>query len=275
MNRKIRWSKMSVLLAVSMALVVGLGAALAFAVAPGSPTITTEVVAAGNAIKVSWTAVPDAATYEVQYKLASASDYVTASTVTTVTYTVTGLNNGVAYTFRVRGISTLLEQGPWSTPVNATPVDTQAPTTALETFPLVADGTNGWFKTWPTYKLVANEPVNNSFEATGDTTPTVWTDLTAPAIAVHGVGSTYLLTQGTNHLWFYSVDVYTNAAVPTSVTVKVDVTKPVITSVLADTAVSGLNGWYKSTAPTITVTPAVDAESGVQSVVYAFNGVVQ
>ena len=92
------------------------------AFAPAAPTNVAGT--AGNAqVALTWTAPSSAAPitdYVVQYSSNSGSTWTTFSdgTSTSASATVTGLTNGVSYTFRVAGVSGV-GQGAWSSASNS------------------------------------------------------------------------------------------------------------------------------------------------------------
>ena len=85
---------------------------------PGQPTLT----AGDGTLAVSWTAVPGAAGYTVQWK-SEAEEYSDArqQIVETASATLSGLTNGVAYTVRVRA-GNAGGDSDWSDEVTATPL---------------------------------------------------------------------------------------------------------------------------------------------------------
>lgn len=75
---------------------------------PGAPSGLTTLVNACDELTVSWSAGAGATSYEIQWST-SASNFATilgsATGITSLSYTITGLSNGVAYRYRVRSIN--------------------------------------------------------------------------------------------------------------------------------------------------------------------------
>jgi len=154
-SKKTRWSKVSALLVVSTALIVGLGAALAygaFSTTPPTSLVATDTQV-GNQVLLTWNGGPG--DYEYSYKLASAGDgsYVASTTVvgtTTVTVTNPALLNGTQYVFRVGNGTNVTVSAPIA------PSDHTAPVAALVVFP--AANPAGWYSAVPTYTITAVDP---------------------------------------------------------------------------------------------------------------------
>jgi endonuclease I len=66
----------------------------------GTPTPPTIDSIGNNAITLSWTALPSATSYTIQYRTSAAQPWTTATT-TNLSYTITGLNAATTYTFRI------------------------------------------------------------------------------------------------------------------------------------------------------------------------------
>ena len=89
--------------------------------------VTGLMVEPGNAqLAVEWTAVANATGYEVQWKSGgqsyNTSRQATISSGSTTSHTISSLNNGTAYTVRVRATRTGANDGPYSAEVVKTPV---------------------------------------------------------------------------------------------------------------------------------------------------------
>ena len=89
--------------------------------------VTGLMVEPGNAqLAVEWTAVANATGYEVQWKSGGQSynnsRQATISSGSTTSHTISSLNNGTAYTVRVRATRTGANDGPYSAEVVKTPV---------------------------------------------------------------------------------------------------------------------------------------------------------
>lgn len=100
--------------------------------APGQVTGLTAGAATGSTQALTWTAVPGATSYNVEYKTAASGTWLTFGTVTNASATVTGLTSGTSYNYRVSAVNSA-GTGPVSATVTAS---TTAPT------PTVADDFN-------------------------------------------------------------------------------------------------------------------------------------
>lgn len=90
--------------------------------ATAAPVLTGTAGAAQ--VSLSWTAVANADTYELQRKTGAGS-YSEINDADVLAYLNTGLTNGTTYTYRVRGTAnTGTSVGPWSNEVAKTPVST-------------------------------------------------------------------------------------------------------------------------------------------------------
>ena len=92
---------------------------------PPAPTGLTVGTTTGQSVALSWTAIPGAASYQVRYRSAGGGAWTTAPDTTAASLTVSGLQPGTTYVFRVRakgdGARYLDERrGPWSSTVNGT-----------------------------------------------------------------------------------------------------------------------------------------------------------
>lgn len=80
----------------------------ATAATPGAPGGLTVVVNSCDELTVSWTAGAGATSYEIQWST-NASNFATilgtTTGITSLTYTITGLTNGVAYKYRIRSVN--------------------------------------------------------------------------------------------------------------------------------------------------------------------------
>jgi hypothetical protein len=228
----------------------------------------------GNQVHVTWSPAVGATSYVVQYKLASAgpSAYatatVTASTEVTVT-DATGLLNGSAYVFQVKGVG-VADESPYVTSNQVVPTDQTAPVASVQTVPASANAA-GWFSVIPTYTITAVDPSGIArYEATIDNSTTV--QVIANGGPVGGV-MTDAAVEGTQTIKYRAVDGAGNVGVWASKVFNVDKTKPRVDRALG-TVTTGLAGWY-TTVPTITLTPSdtstANAVSGVASTSYFWN----
>ncbi len=265
-SKKTKWSKVSALLVVSTALIVGLGAALAygaFSTTPPTSLVATDTQV-GNQVLLTWNGGPG--DYEYSYKLASAGDgsYVASTTVvgtTTVTVTNPALLNGTQYVFRVGNGTNVTVSAPIA------PSDHTAPVAALVVFP--AANPAGWYSAVPTYTITAVDPSGISkYEAQIDGTGSPTVVANGGPVGV-GSGSPVLIA-GTHTLYYRATDAAAslNVGAWASQTFKIDLTKPTV--VLTHTEAAASSGWY-TTVPTMTLTPADTGGSGIASTSYQWN----
>ena len=104
-----------------------------------APSLTTS--AGAGEVRCSWSRVPGAADYDLQYKLSSSSSWRNIAGIGNITsYTVSGLTNGSSYDFRVRANdppgSPVTVDTSWSGTASATPV---APPTPRASVTVVID----------------------------------------------------------------------------------------------------------------------------------------
>ncbi|MCY4059360.1 MAG: cadherin domain-containing protein, partial [Gammaproteobacteria bacterium] len=86
---------------------------------PPAPTGLTVGTVTANSVALSWTAIPGAASYQVRYRKVGADAWTTAPDTTAAALTISGLQPGTRYVFKVRakgdGARYLDERrGPWS-----------------------------------------------------------------------------------------------------------------------------------------------------------------
>jgi len=225
---------MTALLAVSIALVVGLGAAVAygaFSTTPPTSLVATDTQV-GNQIRLTWNG--GSGDYEYSYKLASAGDgsYVASTTVvgtTTVTVTNTALLNGTLYVFRVGNGTNVAVSAPIA------PTDGTAPVPTIAFDPVVI----GWYTSVPTYTVSASDPSGiTKIEAQVDATNSPVT-ITGP-IGVGSAASMPKLTAGTHIVYFRATDGAGNvSAWVASGEVKIDLAEPNKPVISAVTAIAG------------------------------------
>ena len=138
-------------------------------VLPGAPAAPTlDMATAGDMqVTLTWTAATtgDAATSFEYRQNGGAAMPITGSTGTTTTHTVTGLTNGTAYAFEVRGVNTA-GGGAWSNSMSATPMavttpDTTPPTVMIEVLSKDANGKHMVDNPGDTvrFKLLFSEPL--------------------------------------------------------------------------------------------------------------------
>jgi fibronectin type 3 domain-containing protein len=72
---------------------------------PSAPTGVTATAQSASSILVSWNAVPDADSYKVYYGTSTSSIDSLAGTVTSASYTHTGLTAGTTYYYRVKAVN--------------------------------------------------------------------------------------------------------------------------------------------------------------------------
>lgn len=131
-------------------------------------------------------------------------------------------------------------------------IDTTAPALSISTTPLVPDGANGWFVTWPLVGISANEPADIEYSTVASSGP--WGVYSAPFL---------LAAQGTTTVWARGTDLLGNLSAPVSCNVRVDTEKPVT----SDAPSSRL-----ASAPVSVTLDATDLTSGVAQTFYSLNG---
>lgn len=120
----------------------------------GKPTLSSVVNGGYNSIRLSWTAVTGASTYEIYRATSATGSYAKVTSVAATTYTNTGLAAGKYYYYKVRAVATTgktTTYGPFSIykyakPYPATPVVTATSASYTSTkisWPAVA-GANGY-----------------------------------------------------------------------------------------------------------------------------------
>ncbi len=87
--------------------------------APGIASCATPVNLVSSSVTsssaaLSWSAIPGAATYNLQYKISSASAWITITGILTSSYTITGLNAGTAYNYQVQTVCSGNSSGSYS-----------------------------------------------------------------------------------------------------------------------------------------------------------------
>jgi hypothetical protein len=145
-------------------------------------------------------------------------------------------------------------------------VDTAKPSTTIAVNPASPNGSNGWYSgSAPTFTLSASDPAPGSGVAT--------TKYQIDAGSVQSYSSAVTIPDGQHTISYWSVDAAGNTeSTHTSATIKVDTVKPSTSLLINPLAPNGTNGWYKTTAPTFTLTAADTAGSGVASTSYRIDG---
>ena len=170
----------------------------------------------------------------------------------TYAFDAANLGNGLGYTVRSRAIddATNMQTTPDS---KAFTFDSAAPTTTITFGPTSPNGSAGWYKTTaPTFTLSAADGgsgVAGTFYAIdGGSQQTYSSAVTVP--------------EGQHTVSYWSTDNVGNIeAIHTTATIKVDVTAPATTITVNPASPNGSNGWYKTSAPTFTLS-ASDAAGG-------------
>lgn len=274
LSKRIRWSKLTAVLAVSMALVLGLGAAVAIADLATPAPLLAHDAETGNAVALSWTSAGGISpSYVVQFKPAAAGDaaYVTATTTTQTAVTVTdasGLLNGSNYVFRVKATELGQETG-WAVSGVVTPTDKTDPTVTLQTIPVAPNGA-GWYSVVPTYTVVGADP-------SGIATYQVAVDDTASPVAVANggpVGATFETTAaripaGIHTLYYRATDGADNTSEWASLQFKVDGSTPTVAA--ETTGTPGLAGWFVGASPVTTITPSAVGSAPIALVSYKWD----
>lgn len=141
-------------------------------------------------------------------------------------------------------------------------VDTARPSTTIAVSPASPNGTSGWYNgSAPTFTLTASDPAPGSGVAA--------TKYQIDAGAVQTYSGAVTIPDGQHTISYWSVDSAGNTEIThTTATIKVDTVKPSTSLLLNPLAPNGTNGWYKTTAPTFTLTATDTSGSGVGSTSY-------
>jgi len=87
------------------------------------PPVPTGLICTGVAsttVSLSWNSAAGAASYQIQYKLRTASSWNTVNGITAITRTITGLSKDNEYEFQIRAVNSIGNSN-WSTSIYATP----------------------------------------------------------------------------------------------------------------------------------------------------------
>ncbi len=145
-------------------------------------------------------------------------------------------------------------------------VDTAKPSTGITVNPTSPNGTNNWYDgSAPTFTLSASDPAPGSGVAT--------TKYQIDNGSVQTYSGAVTIPDGLHTVSYWSVDAAGNTeGTHTTATIKVDTAKPSTTLLITPNAPNGLNGWYKTNAPTFTLTGTDVGGSGVASTSYQIDG---
>jgi hypothetical protein len=157
------------------------------------------------------------------------------------------LDGYVFYLWGCQGGGTLGGRKFSSRQFTITTTDTTPP--ATEAAVAGSSGLNGWY----------NGPTTVTLSATDDLSGVATTQYSINGGPWTSGTSVPLMSSGTYHIVYQSIDVDGNTEIPKSITVNVDAKAPVTTAVA--TGPAGLNGWY--TGPTTVNLNATDDLSGV------------
>lgn len=142
-------------------------------------------------------------------------------------------------------------------------VDKVAPSSTITVNPASPNGSNSWYQTTaPTFTLAATDThtgvASRLYKIDNGTTQTY-----SAAVAI---------PDGQHTITYWATDNAGNSETPTTTsTLKVDTVAPATTIALSPSSPNGTNSWYKTTAPTFTLS-ATDATSGVASTSYQIDG---
>jgi hypothetical protein len=138
-------------------------------------------------------------------------------------------------------------------------LDNVNPTTTITTNPVSPDGTNNWFKrpsvTFTLSATDATSGVASRFYA-----------LDGGATQTYS-GTATINTPGDHTVTYWSTDNAGNVEITNTTHIKLDNVNPTTTIAFSPASPNGTNSWYKTTAPTFTLS-ASDATSGVGSTSY-------
>jgi photosystem II stability/assembly factor-like uncharacterized protein len=155
-------------------------------------------------------------------------------------YDVSFGGGGIA--FAVGGQATVLRSGNLS-----------APTTTLLATPPTPDGSNNWYKTGPSVQLVADKP---------GTTYYSWASISGPFTTYAG---TFSAPQGTQTVYYYSVDASGSAEAVRNAVFSVDYTPPTASNFVTATSIT-------TTSAVVYWTAGTDSVSGVDRYDVYLNG---
>jgi hypothetical protein len=148
-------------------------------------------------------------------------------------------------------------------------VDATAPTTSITVTPASPNGSAGWYKMIPSFTLSASDAGGTGVASTHYKIDAGPDQTYSVAVAI---------PEGQHTVGYWSVDNGGNVeATHTTATIKVDVAAPVTTIAVSPSSPNGSGGWYKTTAPTFTLTAsdAVGGNSGPNASFYQIDGGAQ
>ena len=213
---------------------------------PNASALVTVTAVTTSTASLDWAAATDAVSgvsgYEVYLDGSTAP---TASTAAT-SAVLTGLAPNTIYAITVVTVDNAGNRSPHSLVEYAAtnPIDSAPPTTTLMWAPGAPDGDNDWYITTPSIGMTASEPGSSYFSWDSPIGP--FTTYSAPFPAL----------EGSQTLYFYSVDALNNEEAVRSASVKTDVTPPAMPATATVSAVT------TSTA-TLEWAGGADADSGV------------
>jgi hypothetical protein len=151
-------------------------------------------------------------------------------------------------------------------------VDISAPVTMISVSPASPNGSSGWYKTTaPTFTLLASDILGGS----SGVSTTFYKIDAGPQLTYSGAVT---VPEGQHTISYWSQDVAGNIeTTQVTATIKVDVTPPVTTIAVSPSSPNGSSGWYKTTAPTFTLTASdsTGGNSGVSSTFYKIDAGTQ
>ena len=184
-------------------------------------------------------------------------------------FAAANLTNGNTYTVRSRAIDNA--SNTQTTPDSkAFTFDTAAPSTTITLNPASPNGSSSWYKTTaPTFTLSASD-------ASGSGVAGTFYKIDGGAQQSYTAAVT--IPEGQHTISYWSTDDAGNLETThTTATIKVDVTAPVTTIAISPASPNGSSSWYKTTAPTFTLSASdtTGGNSGVGSSFYKIDSGAQ
>jgi predicted CXXCH cytochrome family protein len=183
---------------------------------PNASTLVTVTAVTTSTVSLEWAAASDSVSGVWGYEVYLNGSTVPAASTTATSAELTGLSPNTVCAVSVVTVDNAGNRSPNSLDAYAAtdPIDTGPPTTTLTLTPSAPNGDDGWYISAPLVSLTSNEPGNSYFSLTSPTGP--FTTYATPFGAV----------EGSQTLYFYSVDALGNEEAVQSAPIKRDTTLP-------------------------------------------------